>query len=248
MAFEGKVAIVTGGGSGIGRGISLSLAAFGASVAIADISAAHAEAVASEIGTSSLALPTDVADEQQVQHLVHAAVERFGRLDFLVNCAGNADFAPVAELSFDAWQSVLNVHLTGMFLCCRAAVDHIVAAKGRIVSISSNYGFKGRAGGSNYSAAKAGIVALTKVLALELAPDVNVNAIAPGPVDTPRWRRDREGAPSLEKRRSERVKEIPLGRLGEPEDIAQAALFLLGPGSRWITGQTLHVNGGEFLP
>lgn len=247
MTFDGKVGIVTGGGSGIGRGIVMALAGAGASVAIADVSASHAEAVAAEVGDNGLAVPTDVADERQAQRLVDTAVSRFGHLDFLVNCAGNADFAPVAELSFEAWQSVLNVHLTGMFLCCRAAIDHILAAKGRIVSISSNYGFKGRAGGSNYSAAKAGIVALTKVLALELAPDVNVNAIAPGPIDTPRWRRDREGAPSLEQRRAERVKDIPLGRLGQPEDIAEATLFLLGPGSRWITGQTLHVNGGEFL-
>src|SRR5581483_11325947 len=115
-----------------------------------------------------------------------------------------------------------------------------------IVSISSNYGFKGRAGGANYAAAKAGIVALTKVLALELAPDVNVNAIAPGPVDTPRWRRDRAGQ-TLEERIAERVRDIPLGRLGQPEDIAGAALFLLGPHSKWVTGSTLHVNGGEFL-
>src|SRR5437879_1756060 len=163
--FSGKVALVTGGASGIGRGIAERLTRQGAQVAVADV-----------VGASSidaLAIEADVANEGNVANMVEAAVGRFGRLDFLVNCAGNAAFAPVAELSLADWQSVLDVHLTGTFLCCRAAIDHLVAAKGRIVSISSNYGFKGRPGGANYSAAKAGIVALTKVLAHELAPDVN---------------------------------------------------------------------------
>lgn len=189
---------------------------------------------------------TNVADEQQVERLVSTTLERFGRLDFLVNCAGNFGFAPVAELSFEDWQSVLNVHLTGMFLCCRAAIDALLASKGRIVSISSNYGFKGRKGGSNYSAAKAGVVALTKVLAHELAPDVNVNAIAPGPVDTPRWRHGFQGE-ALAERIAERTKDVPLGRIGQPDDIAGAAAFLLGPDSSWITGSVMHVNGGEFM-
>jgi 3-oxoacyl-[acyl-carrier protein] reductase len=246
MSFGGKVGIVTGGGSGIGRGICLKLAQEGASVVVADVAGAAARLVANEIGERSLAVPTDVASEEQVGHLVARSVERFGRLDFLVNCAGNAGFAPVAELSLENWEAVLDVHLTGMFLCCRAALEHIVPAQGRIVSISSNYGFKGRPGGSNYSAAKAGIVALTKVLAHELAPDVNVNAVAPGPTDTPRWRKGLEG-PDFEARRAEREKDVPLGRLGQPEDIADAVLFLLGPGSKWITGSVLHVNGGEFM-
>lgn len=180
--------------------------------------------------------------------MVEQAVGRFGRLDFLVNCAGNAGFAPVAELSLADWQAVLDVHLTGAFLCSRAAIDHLLASKGRIVSISSNYGFKGRAGGANYSAAKAGIVALTKVLAHELAPDVNVNAVAPGPTDTPRWRRSMEdGGAAFEAKRAQRVKDIPLGRLGEPDDIAGAVAFLLGDDAKWITGSVVHVNGGEFM-
>jgi 3-oxoacyl-[acyl-carrier protein] reductase len=229
VSFQGKVALVTGGASGIGRGIVARLEREGASAAVADIASG-----------------IDVANEEQVDRAVKTTVERFGRLDFLVNCAGNAAFAPVAELSLADWQSVLDVHLTGTFLCCRAAIDHLVATKGRIVSVSSNYGFKGRPGAANYSAAKAGIVALTKVLAHELAPDVNVNAVAPGPTDTPRWRHGLEG-PALEARKAARIKDVPLGRLGEPDDIAGAVAFLLGPDAAWITGSVLHVNGGEFM-
>jgi NAD(P)-dependent dehydrogenase (short-subunit alcohol dehydrogenase family) len=246
MSFDGKVAIVTGGGSGIGRGICLRLAAEGACVAVADVAEQAAHDVTWDIGERALAIPTDVSSEEQVGRLVARTRERFGRIDFLVNCAGNAGFAPVAELSLGDWQAVLDVHLTGMFLCSRAVIGHVLATKGRIVSISSNYGFKGRPGGSNYSAAKAGIVALTKVLAHELAPDVNVNAIAPGPVDTPRWRRG-AGGPEFEARRAEREKDIPLGRIGQPDDIAGAVAYLLGPDAKWVTGAVLHVNGGEFM-
>src|SRR5690606_18595161 len=154
---------------------------------------------------------------------------------------------PVATMPLEAWQSILDVHLKGTFLSCRAAIDPIVEAGGRIVNLSSNYGFKGRPNGAHYSAAKAGIVSLTKVLASELAPRVNVNAVAPGPTDTPRWRgamSDDEYAAKV----AQRVRDIPLGRMGQPEDIADAVVFLLGRGSRWITGQVLHVNGGEFTP
>ena len=246
MSFEGKAAIVTGGGSGIGRAICQRLARDGARVAAADVNGDAAQSVAGEIG--GLGVQVDVASEAAVTAMVEQAVARFGRLDFLVNCAGNAAFAPVAELSLADWQAVLDVHLTGAFLCSRAAIDHLLASKGRIVSISSNYGFKGRAGGANYSAAKAGIVALTKVLAHELAPDVTVNAVAPGPTDTPRWRRSMEdGGAGFEAKRAQRVKDIPLGRLGEPDDIAGAVAFLLGDDAKWITGSVVHVNGGEFM-
>jgi 3-oxoacyl-[acyl-carrier protein] reductase len=238
VSFAGKVAIVTGGASGIGRGVCLRLLREGAAVVAADLEPSKDEGMVS--------IQADVADEEQAERLVSSTLERFGHLDFLVNCAGNAGFAPVAELSLADWQSVIDVHLTGTFLCCRAAIDPLLQAKGRIVSISSNYGFKGRQGGSNYSAAKAGIVALTKVLAHELAPEVTVNAVAPGPVDTPRWRHGFEGA-ALERRVAERTKDVPLGRIGRPEDIAGAVAFLLGPDASWITGAVLHVNGGEFM-
>lgn len=118
---------------------------------------------------------------------------------------------------------------------------------GAIVNMSSSYAFKGRPNGSEYSAAKAGIFGFTRVVATELAPHATANAIAPGPIDTPRWRAGLSEA-ELAAKRERRVKDVPLGRLGRPEDIADAALFLLGPHARWITGQVLHVNGGEFYP
>jgi 3-oxoacyl-[acyl-carrier protein] reductase len=245
-SFQGRVAVVTGGGSGIGRAIGHSLAEAGAGVVFADLIEERAQHVAGETGGQSVGLQIDVSNPVDAQRLVQTALDRFGRLDFLINCAGNAHVGPVLDMPFEAWRSVLDVHLTGMFLCCRAATDPIVASRGRIVSLSSNYGFKGRPNGAHYSAAKAGIVALTKVLAAELAPAVNVNAIAPGPIDTPRWRAGLSDAEYTAKR-ARRIQDIPLERMGEPGDIADAALFLLGPASRWITGQVLHINGGEFM-
>jgi 3-oxoacyl-[acyl-carrier protein] reductase len=249
-SFAGKVAIVTGGGSGIGRGISLKLAQAGTSVLVADISTDRARSVAAEVEERSaqgIALEVDVSRPDDAERMVRTALERLGRLDFLVNCAGNSHVGPVVELSEEDWNSLLAVHLTGTFLCCRAAVDPLLTSGGRVVNISSSYGFKGRANGAHYSAAKAGVVALTKVLALELAPRANANAIAPGPIDTPRWRAGLSEA-DYGAKKAARVAEIPLGRMGAPEDIADTALFLLGPASSWITGQVLHVNGGEFLP
>jgi NAD(P)-dependent dehydrogenase (short-subunit alcohol dehydrogenase family) len=248
--FHGKVAAITGGASGIGRGIALKLAASGTNVVIADVAGDNARSVLGEIrgaGAEGLALHIDVSREDDATRMVSSALSQFGRLDFLVNCAGNSHLATVAEMPLEAWKGLLDVHLTGTFLCSRAAIDALLETGGRIVNLSSNYGFKGRANGSHYAAAKAGIAAFTKALAVELAPRVNANAIAPGPIDTPRWR---AGLPdeAYEAKKARRVTEIPLGRMGQPGDIAEAAHFLLGPGSAWVTGQVLHVNGGEFMP
>lgn len=246
--FQDRVAVVTGGGSGIGRATVHKLSDVGtARVVIADVVEENARKVAAEVGARAVPLPTDVSRPEDVQRLVTATLNQFGRLDFLVNCAGNALDGPVVDTAFEDWCSVLDVHLTGTFLCCKAAAEAIAATQGRIVSISSTYAFKGRPNGASYSAAKAGIVALTKVLAAELAPNVNVNAIAPGPIDTPRWRAGLTEEQYLA-RRAARIQDIPLGRMGQPEDVADAALFLLGPGSRWITGTVLFVTGGEFQP
>jgi 3-oxoacyl-[acyl-carrier protein] reductase len=257
--LQSRVAVVTGGGSGIGRATVLRLTAGGARVVVADVLGQAARTVAHEVSAAAgashaAAVPGDAAEAVQVdvsrpedaERLVQTTLDHFGQLDFLVNCAGNAHVGPVVDMPFDAWRSVLDVHLTGMFLCCRAAIDALVASRGRIVSVSSSYGFKGRPNGAHYSAAKAGMVGLTKVLAGELAPHVNVNALAPGPIDTPRWRAGLSDAEYSDKK-TQRINDIPLGRMGEPDDIADAVLFLVGPGSRWITGQTLHVNGGEFM-
>jgi 3-oxoacyl-[acyl-carrier protein] reductase len=246
---QGRAAVVTGGGSGIGRAIALTLGAEGAAVVVADNVEQRAADVAGEIaaaGGRAVAACVDVARAEDADRLARTALDAFGHLDFLVNCAGNAHVGPVVDMPYEAWRSLLDVHLTGTFLCCRSAIDPLVASRGRIVSISSTYGYKGRPNGAHYSAAKAGIVGLTKVLAGELAPHVNVNAIAPGPIDTPRWRGDLSDAEYAE-RKARRIQDIPLERMGEPQDIADAALFLLGPSSRWITGSVLHVNGGELM-
>ncbi len=249
--FASRAAIVTGGGSGIGRAIALALAKSGGAVIVADVAAAAAEEAAAEAtreGGRALACTTDVSSEVDVKRMVTAALERFGRLDLLVCCAGNrAHGKSVIELSEAEWRELLDVHLTGTFLCCREAMEHVRTGGGAIVNMSSSYAFKGRPNGAEYSAAKAGIFGFTRVVASELAPHATANAIAPGPIDTPRWRAGLTGA-ELEAKRKRRVKDVPLGRLGRPEDIADAALFLLGPRARWITGQVLHVNGGEFYP
>jgi len=245
--FGDRVAAVTGGGSGIGQAIALGLAAAGASVVIGDIAAASAEDTAHRIGRTAATAIVDVSRAEDAERLVRTAIDRFGRLDFLVNCAGNASVAPVLELSESDWRSLIAVHLTGTFLCCRAAAGEIAERGGSVVSMASLYAFKGRPNAAHYSAAKAGIVGLTKVLATELAPRATANAIAPGPIDTPRWRAGLNEE-ELAAKRARRVADVPLGRLGAPQDIADIALFLLGPRARWITGQVMHVNGGEYFP
>lgn len=249
--FAARAAVVTGGGSGIGRAIALALAGAGSAVVVADISTAAAEAAAAEAtraGGRAVAVTTDVSSEADVKRMVASAVERFGRLDLLVNCAGNLPaLKPVVELTEAEWRALLDVHLTGTFLCCREAFDAVRDAGGAIVNMSSSYAFKGRPNGADYSAAKAGIFGFTRVIASELAPRATANALAPGPIDTPRWRAGLSDE-ELAAKRAKRVNDVPLGRLGAPEDIADAALFLLGPRARWITGQVLHVNGGESYP
>ncbi len=238
--FHGRVAAVTGGASGIGRAIALELVRAGASVVVGDLEPADET-------DGLVSVRIDVSRADDAERLTRTALDRFSRLDFLVNCAGNASLAPVLELSEADWRSLIAVHLTGTFLCCRAAVDAIAASGGSVVNMSSSYAFKGRPNAAHYSAAKAGVFGFTRVLATELAPKATANAIAPGPIDTPRWRAGLSEQ-ELAAKRAKRIADVPMGRLGTPEDIAHAALFLLGPDARWITGQVLHVNGGEFFP
>ena len=244
-----EVAIVTGGGNGIGRAVALRFAVEGIAVEIADWDEAAAQKTCEEIrsnGGKAAALRVDVRSAADVKAAVGRVVERHGRLDILANIAGGAIHRKrIEDLSWAEWKEVLDINLKGTFLFCRAAAPVMMRQKrGRIVNTASNYGVTGSPLRAPYSAAKAGIIGFSKSLALELAPDgVLVNVVAPGPTDTPRVLEGWDPAS-----RAKRAAEIPLGRNGMPEDMAEAFYFLTTAASACITGQTLHVNGGWVTP
>ena len=240
-----QVALITGGGGGIGGAVARRMAAAGMTVVVADFDHGAAEKVRGEIaaaGGKADALSVDVTQAREVKALVTDVKQRFGRIDVLANIAGGSFYTKrIEELTWAEWQEVIDVNLKGTFLMCREVAPLMQRQKsGRIINTASNYGVTGSALRTPYAAAKAGVVAFTKTLAQELAPDgILVNTIAPGPTDTPRVM----GKESLEARR-QRWSQIPLGRTGQPEDLAEAFYFLTTAESAWITGQTLHVNGG----
>jgi 3-oxoacyl-[acyl-carrier protein] reductase len=214
-------------------------------VVLADFDHGAAEKVREEIasaGGKADALSVDVTQAREVKAVVTDVGERFGRIDVLANIAGGSFYTKrIEDLTWAEWQEVIDVNLKGTFLMCREVAPLMQRQKsGRIINTASNYGVTGSALRTPYAAAKAGVVAFTKTLAQELAPDgILVNTIAPGPTDTPRVM----GKESIEARR-QRWSQIPLGRTGQPEDLAEAFYFLTTTESAWITGQTLHVNGG----
>lgn len=243
------VALITGGANGIGRAVALKLAGNGILVLIADREGAAAEEVRRTIvagGGRAETVRVDVARAGEVEGAIGSVFRRHGRIDVLANIAGGSFYRkPIAETSWQEWKEILDANLKGTFLFCREVAPIMQRQRrGRIINTSSNYGVAGSALRAAYSAAKAGIIAFSKSLALELAPyGVLVNVVAPGPTDTPRvmehW---------TPETRKEREKEIPLGRTGRPDDLAEAFCFLCGPESAWMTGQTLHVNGGIVMP
>jgi 3-oxoacyl-[acyl-carrier protein] reductase len=250
MEHEGKAAIVTGGGSGIGRATALALSRAGAAVALADLNLANAERVRAEIeaaGGRALAVPVDVAVAAYVQRLVARTLEAFGRLDILVCAAGVALSGLVSELPEADFDRTIAVHLKGTFLCCQAAAPHLAASgDGRVVNISSIAAFRAYPISGAYSAAKAGIIGLSKAFALEMAPKgVRVNVVVPGVTDTPMGRAT---FPSGQDWESAMRTANPLGRAADAADIANTILFLTSAASRHITGQTIHVNGGAWMP
>jgi NAD(P)-dependent dehydrogenase (short-subunit alcohol dehydrogenase family) len=241
--IKDKIAIITGSGGGIGGAIALRYAREGAKLALADIDASTAESRTAEIssmGCDAFAIIADVTDKKSVQQMVQTTLDRWGRIDILVNVAGGADRKPVVDMTENDWDYIVNMNLKSVFLCSQAVLPTMLQQKyGKIVSISSIYGFTGNAIRSSYAAAKAGVAVFTKSLALEVVGDgINVNAIAPGRVATPKVR----GRYSDEQW-SEAVEQIPARRAGSPDEIASTALFLVLDENRYITGQTIHVNG-----
>ncbi|MCW5982235.1 MAG: SDR family oxidoreductase [Bryobacteraceae bacterium] len=250
MSLTGKVVIVTGGGSGIGRGIAELLAGGGAKVAVAEIREEHGVKVADGIrrnGGVAEFIQTDVANEDSVKAAVARVAKMLGPPFGLVNNAGIGGWEiPAAEMTAGEWDRVLSVNLRGAFLCARAAIPHMRAQGGgaivNIASVHANFGF---AGASHYDASKGGMVAFTRTLALENGPDgIRVNAICPGYIDTPLW--EEWLAMQANPEGIERATSgwHPLRRRGLPVDIAKAARFLLSADAEWITGTTLVVDGG----
>jgi 3-oxoacyl-[acyl-carrier protein] reductase len=247
MSLTGKTALVTGGSRGIGKAVCLKLAAQGANVGINYISNAEAaEAVLSEItaaGGKGFVSGFDVADSGAVQQAVKTIAAACGGIDILVNNAGITRDNLTARLKDEDWDAVLNTNLKGSFLCAKEVMRGMMKKRwGRIINISSVIGCAGNAGQVNYAAAKAGLIGLSKSLAKELASrQITVNCIAPGYIVTDMT------AELHDEVKKNLIAAIPLGSLGAPEDVAAAAAFLAAEESGYITGQTLHVNGGMYM-
>lgn len=247
--LKGRVALVTGASRNIGRAIALALAEAGASIAIvARSDQAAAESVAREVeaqGSRATVLLGDVAREADAERMVSQTVEILGRLDLLVNNAAIRREAPVEELSLADWREVMGVTLDGAFLMSRAAIPHLIAGEGgAIVNIGGLTAYTGATNRAHVISAKAGLDGFTKALAHELGPrGVTVNLVSPGMIDTNRAHASSGGEPA-----HHNTTRTLVGRRGTPEEVAAAVLYLASPAGRFITGQTMHVNGGAFLP
>jgi 3-oxoacyl-[acyl-carrier protein] reductase len=244
--LEDRVAVVTGSGQGIGRGVARCLARAGAHVVICEQAAERIAPAVAEIesfGVQALGIPADVSRIDDVRRMVKQTIERFGKIDILVNNAGRLVVKPLVEQTEAEWDQVLDTNLKGVFLCCRHVLPEMIARKrGAIVNIASIAAFHVTVAHVPYAASKAGVVALTRDLAYEVGRlGIRVNAIAPGPIETPMSRI------VTDEQRQERAKNILLGRLGQPEDIGEAAVFLASDAASFITGVTLPVSGGTDL-
>ncbi len=246
MSLNGKIALVTGAAQGIGRDIALALASDGADVAICDVNLEAAQKTAGDIeaqGRKSLALKANVASSAEVTAMVDQIIEKFGRIDILVNNAGITRDGLILRMKDEDWDLVLSINLKGAFLCTKAALKYMTKQRsGNIINIASIVGAMGNAGQANYVASKAGLIGLTKTLAREYANrGIIANAVAPGFIDTAMTQALSETV------RAELAKQIPLGKLGTPADVANAVRFLASPWASYITGQVIHVNGGMYM-
>ncbi len=244
MDLSSRVAIVTGGGRGIGRAIALKLAEVGATIVVNDIGeASSVNSVVEEIramNRESLAVLADVSSSSDVARLVGTAISSYGRVDILVNNAGITRDHLLLRMSEEEWDAVLKVNLKSVFLCTQAVLRHMIKQNwGRIISISSIVGIEGNPGQANYASAKAGIIGFTRTVAREVASrGITANAIAPGFIDTQMTQQLRDN------QKQEFMNRIPLGYFGTPRDVAEAVAFLASEEARYITGQVLGVNGG----
>ncbi|HPB30919.1 MAG TPA: 3-oxoacyl-[acyl-carrier-protein] reductase [Candidatus Sumerlaeota bacterium] len=244
--LSGKVALVTGAGRGIGLAIALRLAEYGADVIVSDIDADTAKTAAAEIeklGRKAMAIPGNVAKFEDCQNMINAAAEAFGHIDILVNNAGITRDNLIMRMTEEEWDSVIAVNLKSVFNCSKVISRLMMKQRsGKIINISSVVGMMGNPGQANYSASKAGVIGLTKTLAKELASrGITVNAVAPGFIRTKMTEFLKDDA------REALIKMIPLTRLGEPQDVANAVLFLSSPLADYITGQVLPVDGGMAI-
>jgi 3-oxoacyl-[acyl-carrier protein] reductase len=247
MILEGKAALVTGASRGIGREIALELARQGANVAV---NFAGSEAKAGEVvdeikalGRDAFTVKCDVSNGEQVAAMVKETIDRFGKLDILVNNAGITRDNLLMRMKEEEWDDVINTNLKGVFLCTKAVTRQMMKQRaGRIINIASIVGVSGNPGQANYVAAKAGVIGLTKTTAKELSSrNITVNAVAPGFITTDMTDK------LTEEIKADMLKQIPLARLGEPKDIAKVTAFLASDDSAYMTGQTLHVDGGMVM-
>lgn len=244
--LHGDTAIVTGAGRGIGEGIAKVLAGAGAAVVCAARRTEEIERVASEIreaGGKAIAVTTDVTDEAAVEALAQAAIDEFGSVDIWINNAGGSPIqAPMVELDREEWDHTLALNLTAVWVCSTVASRHMIE-NGRIVNISSRAATDTVKGSGHYAAAKAGVNSMTVTMAKELGPRIRVNCIMPGAVPTEIMMKalklEEDHLPGLEK-----ALRLPAGRLGTPEDLGAAALYLVSPGAAWVTGQVIAIDGG----
>lgn len=241
--LDGRVAFVTGAGRGIGKAIALRLATEGARVAVTDIDQATAEATAAEIGEGSVGFAVDVSDRASVEAGVARTETELGPIAILVNNAGWDKAEPFLESDPETWERVIAINLMGPLNCFKTVLPGMVErGGGNVVSISSDAGRNGSSGEAVYSAAKAGIIGISKTLAREMARhQINVNVVCPGPTETQLLDDVTDGRPNL---REAFVKAVPFRRLGQPEDIAGAVAYLVSDDAAYVTGQTLSVSGG----
>jgi len=246
--LNGRIALVTGAGRGIGQSIALRLAQEGASVIVNDIILTNAESVAEDVkkmGQESLAIYADISKPDDVRQMFEPIKTRFGSLDILVNNAGCTQNVSVLEMKDEDWDRILKINLYGVFYCSKAAIKLMIPNNyGKIVSISSVAGKQGGGvwGAAHYSAAKAGIIGFTKKLAKEVAQNnITVNAVAPGVIEIPIENKKRL------KVKADVAKKTPIGRQGRPEEVAAAVSFLSSDDSSFITGETINVNGGLYM-